>query len=316
MKPGSHGDARYRIGAVASATGISAETLRVWERRYGGLRPARTSAGGRLYSDDDVERLRTIKQLLDRGHGISQLANLPVAELRGILTRHDDGDDEGAPRFDRLRSRFVDAILRLDLLNAEQILARAAAVLDTRTLTLQVVVPVLKTIGDRWAGGTARVCHEHAASGIIRSILGALLNTAPRPSGRYPGPVVVATLAGELHEFGALIAALLAVSAGWQVAYLGPNLPATEVCAAAAATRAQLLLLSVVNPVQGEAAGELAVLRKELPASVRLIAGGPNATNVQQLIPSATVLSDMAALVDLLDRELDNRIGGEEHVTR
>lgn len=75
----------YRIGAVARLTGISPDTLRIWERRYEVVEPRRTPKGGRLYSQQDVTRLTMIKTLVDSGHAISTVANLPVEELNRRL---------------------------------------------------------------------------------------------------------------------------------------------------------------------------------------------------------------------------------------
>jgi DNA-binding transcriptional MerR regulator len=75
----------YRIGAVARLTGISPDTLRIWERRYDIVEPERTPKGGRLYSQQDVTRLTMIKTLVDQGHAISTVANLAVEELNRRL---------------------------------------------------------------------------------------------------------------------------------------------------------------------------------------------------------------------------------------
>ncbi|MCG6968067.1 MAG: MerR family transcriptional regulator [Chromatiaceae bacterium] len=71
----------YRIGAVARLTGISPDTLRIWERRYEVVEPLRTPKGGRLYSQQDVTRLTMIKTLVDQGYAISTVAGLPAEEL-------------------------------------------------------------------------------------------------------------------------------------------------------------------------------------------------------------------------------------------
>ena len=75
-------ESKYRIGAVARLTGIAADTLRVWERRYGVVRPQRSAKGGRRYSRDDVLRLALIKRLVDAGHAIGSVANLEGPELQ------------------------------------------------------------------------------------------------------------------------------------------------------------------------------------------------------------------------------------------
>ena len=76
----------YRIGAVSRLTGISADNLRVWERRYQTVTPARTQSGDRLYSLEDVSRLKLIKKLVDSGDTISTIASLDEDELRKRLS--------------------------------------------------------------------------------------------------------------------------------------------------------------------------------------------------------------------------------------
>ncbi|KXX65680.1 hypothetical protein AY586_09140 [Marichromatium gracile] len=76
---------RFRIGSVSQLTGVPAETLRVWERRYAVASPARTPSGVRLYSAEDVARLTLIKRLVDRGDAIGSVARLDLGQLRGRL---------------------------------------------------------------------------------------------------------------------------------------------------------------------------------------------------------------------------------------
>lgn len=79
------GPARYRIGAVSRLTGISPDTLRIWERRYDVVTPLRSPRGGRLYSVEDVARLRLIRELVDAGDTIGEVANLDIETLQGRL---------------------------------------------------------------------------------------------------------------------------------------------------------------------------------------------------------------------------------------
>ncbi len=266
-------DARYRIGAVAYETGIPVETLRIWERRYRVVTPERSPRGGRLYTDVHVARLRRIKQLVDRGHAIGQVAGLDDAQIQGLLER---ASGSGAPDLTELRARFIAAVDRMDARGAQQLLGRAALLLGTRALILDLVVPLLQEIGERWVAGSVRVCHEHVASAIIRTVLGSLLATQP------PGPrartIVVATPGGELHELGALLVALLAAVAGWDVLYLGPNLPAEEILTATQASGAVAVALSIVHVADPEGASAVkaavAELATRLPRPVALLVGG------------------------------------------
>ena len=63
---------------VAKMTGLSTHTLRMWEKRYAAVLPHRTEAGGRLYTDADVMRLRLLRTLVESGHSIGGIAKLPA----------------------------------------------------------------------------------------------------------------------------------------------------------------------------------------------------------------------------------------------
>src|SRR5687768_16043725 len=86
-------EATYRTGAAARLAGIRAETLRVWERRYRVVGPPLTSSGHRRYSVDDVARLAVLKSLVDIGHPIGSIANLPLDALRQMRTETATADD-------------------------------------------------------------------------------------------------------------------------------------------------------------------------------------------------------------------------------
>ena len=75
---------RHPVRLVASRTGLSPHVLRAWERRYGVVAPHRSAGGQRLYSDHDVERLRQLRQLTGRGHSISRIASLSLADLQRL----------------------------------------------------------------------------------------------------------------------------------------------------------------------------------------------------------------------------------------
>ncbi len=82
---GNGADVGYPIGVVARLTGIRPTTLRIWERRYGLVRPGRSEGRSRLYSEDDLRRLTLVKTLVDAGHQISLLAPLTIEQLRQRL---------------------------------------------------------------------------------------------------------------------------------------------------------------------------------------------------------------------------------------
>ena len=311
-----HRDAKYQIGTVARVTGLSTHTIRVWERRYAVVEPARTPGGSRVYSDADVTKLRLLKRLTDEGHSIGRIAHLSEVELRRMIpdegrepaARGSDGTPAaGAPVVmerniaESTRRRFQEALDVLDITAAERLLLYAAGFLEARTFLLDVVVPIIADMGHRWERSELRIAHEHAASALLRNLLGTLMRTQPPQMGR--ATAVATTLSGELHEFGALMAALMAVVHGWKVVYLGPNLPASEILHVLEQSDASLLMLSLVDDRNPGAERELGQLMRGLPAGIDLIVGGRSAYRYSDLLDErVTVSSDLISFESLLTR--------------
>lgn len=298
---------QYRIGTVARLTGLTIHQIRVWEKRYGTVEPSRSPGGDRLYTEHDVRRLSVLKQLNDLGHPIGSTAHLPYEQLERRLELHAERlakPDAGQRAIKRKRtaasrgsdvaSAFLAAVSEFDILQAERVLAEAAGASEPTEFVSGVLLPMLHRIGALWADGQFTVAHEHAASAVLRTQLGALTRTFFIDE---QAPVAVcATPATELHEFGALSAALYAASHGWRVVYLGPNLPAHEIGQAARIAGARLVLISVVC-ASDTVADELRRLSRSLPSNVALVIGGAGCAELKGMparVRRVQVLADLA----------------------
>ena len=180
-----------------------------------------------------------------------------------------------------------------------------ASVLPPLELLRDVLMPVLAQVGDDWHRGAARIAHEHLMSSTMRNILGSFLRLYARPD--PPARLLFATLSGERHEIGTLGAAMLAASSGLGVAYLGPDLPATEIVESVRPAGAQVLVLGLTTTSAGKSRDrELRTIVRELPTDVELWTGGPGAARQAAVIgPRGRVLPDYG----VYQQEL-GRIGG------
>jgi DNA-binding transcriptional MerR regulator/methylmalonyl-CoA mutase cobalamin-binding subunit len=266
-------EAKYRVGMVSKMTGLSTHTLRIWEKRYAAVVPKRTEAGGRLYTDADVERLRLLHELVQSGHSIGGIARLPDVDLRHMAAHFSQASTQPAlQHLPEVRDRVLAAIERLRVDEAEQVLSRAALSTEPREFLIGVVAPLMTEVGNRWERGELRIAHEHACSTVMRGLLFSLMRLYPSSDSRRR--VVVATPASEDHELGALMVAMLAAMHGWGVLYLGTDLPAEEIAYAVATTGADLLMLSVTNLDPEASERELAAIERAVPARVKILAGG------------------------------------------
>lgn len=290
-------EVKYPIKAVVNKTGLSSHVIRIWERRYHAVTPERTTTNRRLYSETDVERLSHLQNAVSAGHSIGQIARLPLEKLRQLTQRsiydHAIGQQSqiaplsateasGSPRL-RTDSRepapqdflesCIAAVRRFDAVQLEATLTRANIALGAIQMIERVIIPFINRIGEMWHEGTMRVMHEHMATAVIRTFCTNLKSTQDLP-GAAP-TIVVTTPSGQSHELGALIVALLARHQGWNTVYLGPNLPAEEIAAAAEVSQARAVALSIVYPADDASLEqELKKLRNYLRAEVRLIVGG------------------------------------------
>jgi methylmalonyl-CoA mutase cobalamin-binding subunit/DNA-binding transcriptional MerR regulator len=265
---------------VSARTGLPQDLIRAWERRYEAVVPQRASSGRRLYTDLDIERLKLLKRTVAAGRRISDVANLPIDELRSLVAEdHAEGVDvyprsgSSSPSevAEELLSESVSALEALDRRRLEKALADAAVSLSTPHLRQHVIVPLLQTIGDRWREGSLRVVHEHMATAIVRAFLDNNRGEKPESAPR----LVATTPAGQNHELGALMAAAAADEVGWNVIYLGANTPAEEIAAGVRQSSARAVALSIVYRDDDHAVQEeVRKLREYLPPDVPLFVGG------------------------------------------
>lgn len=303
---GPNSEPRHPIQVVARRTGLTPDVLRAWERRYGVVSPGRSSGSHRLYSDADIERLSLIRQAMAGGRRIHQVARLTVDELNGLLEEdrrsapasvvpigplrphsEDSGPDIGS---------FLAAIHALDQARLDAMLADAALRMPTPALVDRLLTPLMTGVGDEWCAGQLRVAHEHLASAAVRSLLGSL-RAAQSPAPGAP-EIVVGTPVGQQHELGALANALLAEADGWQVTYLGANVPADDLAATVRQRGARAVALSIVFPPDDpQLARDLGRLRRALPQGVEIIAGGASAPHYESTLTSigATIVGDSSS---------------------
>jgi len=307
---------RHPIQVVSRRTGLTPDLLRAWERRYGAVSPQRSPTNRRLYSDQDIERLRLLRRATSGGRRIGDVSRLPLPELESLVAR-DQAEQAAAPappargappQAGARLAAALEAIEALDASALEALLAGAAVELSVPALIDELLAPLMREVGRRWHDGSLRVAHEHLTSAAVRSFL-ATLSSAPGNSGN----LVVTTPAGQRHEMGALTVALTVALDGWRALYLGPDLPAEEIAAAARQTGARAVLLSIVYPVDDpHLGGELGRLARLLPQGVTVFVGGPGAPAYEGVIERAgfPLVDGIASLRERLEELRFGSAGG------
>ena len=274
-----------RIGELAAKVGVSTHVLRAWESRYSLLKPVRSAGGYRLYGPEDERRVREVVSLRDQGVSAVEASRRVLAAERAGTSALDPGRDAASPSGDRSEPRpegdtgLAPANLRADpqmrvaqLLDAVTALDedRAHAVLDTafversvESAIIDVVLPLLRRIGEMWELGRIGIAQEHFASSLLRRRLGALSLTW----GVGTGPVaVLACPPGEFHDIVLLSFGVLLGRSGWRIRYLGPDTPVHSLAGAARIAGADAVILACRRPSGFRAhAGALRRLGEEHP---------------------------------------------------
>lgn len=239
----------YTIKQAAIRAGVTVELLRAWERRYGIVRPDRTDSGYRLYDDPAIDRVRAMRQLVDRGWSPSQAAR--EVEANGVpipsTPSHPTGVQIEPPGPD-LATAFVDAAAALDERRVEAVLDDVFASGSFDRVVDDRLMPVLRALGHAWAAGTVSVAAEHAASHAVLRRLAAAFEAAGRLDAERP--VLVGLPAGSRHEIGALAFATAARRRGIGVVYLGADVTHDSWIDAAHVTNARGVVIGI--PTAGD----------------------------------------------------------------
>jgi methanogenic corrinoid protein MtbC1 len=273
--------ASLSIGSVERETGLSKDTLRVWERRYRFPSPARDAAGERIYPPDQVEKLRLIKSLMDRGHRPGKLVGAELGTLRGMASQPANleatMDDEvdarhdlsgfvalcKAHQMDELRREFNQCLLRMGMFR----------------FVTEVIAPLTSLVGTEWASGKLAVFEEHLYTECVQAVMRNAIASMPAASAPHNTVlrprIVLTTVPHEPHGLGLLMAEAIFTLEGAHCISLGVQTPVGEIVRAAATQAADIVALSFSASVRPayvlQALGDL---RAALQPGTEIWAGG------------------------------------------
>ena len=249
----------YPIRTVSELTGVNAITLRSWENRYGLIEPVRKASGHRLYTQEHIDLVNRIVNLLDR--------NMRIGQVKSYLENESGNRDlaDTSPRdesdvWQRLFSGMLTAVTRFDEEGLEAVYNEALSSYPIKDVTRNLISPLLVELGRRWSLGIGTVAEEHFFGFYLRNKLGARFHHRSR---NHRGPkLLMACMPGERHEVGLLLLALASNELGYRLVILGADMPLEELATAAEKTESQAIVLSGLLELP------TSVLKRELPALV------------------------------------------------
>jgi MerR family transcriptional regulator, light-induced transcriptional regulator len=258
----------FSISDIERESGISRDTLRVWERRYGFPTPSRNERGERIYPSEQLLRLRLIKQLQDSGMQPGKLVKLEYQQLQQLMFQPDNSALVSADvkmLLDTLSSRVSYGLLpKLETLLHQR---------GLRSFLTDVVAPMNHAVGQAWFEGKIGILDEHHYAETIRSVLTVALSRLP--SGEENPKIMLTTLPGEQHGIGLLMVACILRLEGAGVVFLGVQTPLEEIVRGAIAVECGIVGISCSEYMGHRTiASQLVKLRALLPEGMAIWAGG------------------------------------------
>jgi DNA-binding transcriptional MerR regulator/methylmalonyl-CoA mutase cobalamin-binding subunit len=284
------------IGAVERETGLSKDTLRVWERRYRFPEPRRDAHGERVYSAEQVGKLRLLKRLIDRGHRPSRVVGHSLEELLALIESATPPAHAPAERLEILEPLRAHDVARLREALAAALLRQGLA-----AFVLETVAPLNRQIGEAWMRGELEVFEEHLYTETLQRVLRSALAGLPQPAD--PPRVVLTTFPAELHGLGLLMAECMLALEGAACTSLGTQTPVQDIVRAASSHRADVVALSfsLAYPVNQALEG-LTALRAQLGAETEIWVGGANPGLVRRAVDGVRAIPELAEVTAAVAR--------------
>ena len=286
----------HRIHRVAKLTGLSKDVIRVWERRYGLVKPSRSSNRYREYSDEEVALLRFVKAQMEQGATIGGLAaeghDALVTRMR-LATPVSEAEQKP---HDRLLDELIGSLDPMDKAGFERRLNGAVAVIPFEEAVQRILLPLQRRIGELWHEGHLNIAVEHYVTKIIQQKLFSVMNQLP--VNEFGPRILIACPEGETHEIGAQAVAYIAATKGCHVYYLGPNLPYSDLVNFCEKISPDLVLLSLTELKQEAATLHHVKQLEQLATRWSVAVGGQGARAIEDRLRDTKVelLEDLAAL--------------------
>lgn len=305
------------LKTVVRMLNINENTLRAWERRYNAVQPRRDGAGRRTYSAEDIERLSLLTSLVESGIPISQVAVLPTNKLRKMR--------ESVPSLQVLQptpeshilnesmdphlNAILEALSKFDLDKLSQCLMTARFELSPRRMILELIVPLMREVGQRVNRSELTISQEHLLSSLLRDHMGQIyqsLSPYDFHTRSSAHSIAIATREGDMHEFGIYMSSILCAVHRTKTHYFGCNMPAADLAAACKELGVRTLILGLSSiPKSHELVDTtqfISALDSLLPENVEIWAGGCDLAQFQAMnLKRRTVsLKTLQQLDDLL----------------
>lgn len=289
----SPADIAMGIGAVERDTGLSKDTLRVWERRYAFPKPGRDAFGERVYPREQVEKLRAIKRLMDSGFRPGKIIHHGIADLNALGQRSEAGASNACalPELDV----FLNLVRTHRVEELRRALGQEVARGGLGQFVISVVRPLNVAVGELWMQGSLQIFEEHLYTESLQVVLRSAIASVPLTP--VAPRVMLTTLPNEQHGLGLLMAEAMLVLEGAHCVSLGVETPVWDIARAAVAQKADVVAVSFSQGYPpAQAVSGLTDLRRQLDDAVDLWVGGGSEVLGRRLPGGMQAINDLRAI--------------------
>ena len=233
----------YTIKDLETLSGIKAHTIRIWEKRYGLLKPKRTTSNIRYYNDDELRYLLNIALIVKHGFRISKVSEYDEARLNIEVLKL----NQIAKSDETVIDRLVIYMIHFDDEKFEDLLDQQISQLGFENAVLDVVFPLFEKIGIYWQTGSIFPSQEHFVSSLLRQRL--ISYSAAFRNNEAAQTILFFLPENEMHELSLLFYNYLALKNGYKTIYLGQNVPMADLAKLNDLVRVDYVFTAYLNPM-------------------------------------------------------------------
>jgi DNA-binding transcriptional MerR regulator len=287
----------FSIKDLENISGIKAHTLRIWEQRYGILKPERTDTNIRHYGDEELKLVLNIALLQEKGgFKISEIAKMSDAEMVSHILHLSETKFNHVDHMQALTLAMMD----LDEARFQQLTHNIVNAHGFEYYMLEVIYPFMRRLGTLWLSGSVGPAQEHFISHLIRQKLIAAIDQQDLSLKPNAKRVLLYLPEGELHETGLLFANYLFRARKHSVVYLGQSLPYDELLLAYSIHKPEYIFsVFTTEPSADEIDAYMAKMVQDMP-DTQIMVTGYLVLQPDRKVPAAIqTIADFQSLIDI-----------------
>ena len=269
----------YSISELAKLSGIKQHTIRIWEQRYGILKPKRTDTRIRFYSDEELRLIINISLLNKNGLKISKIAKLSETELEKSVHQLETKEYSK----DIVVNQLTKSMIAFDELQFEKIINSAILKFGFATVILDIIYPFLEKIGLLWVTGNINPAQEHFMTNLIRQKIIVAIDGQINYQDTNAKKIMLFLPQHELHELALLFYCFLLKTNKQNVIYLGANLPNADVKTVIDVYKPDIVFSVLTSSLHLKSTTQMFKNTSESYPSIHIVVGGAQASQLKDI---------------------------------